>query len=443
MEDQPQSDKPETQTNQPLTQPETQAKPPEESKTNEPPVEASKNVDDTQKEPVPLSPSTNVKEDVSLQTPKQNMESAAKNKPKSGIKRPETSKRNIISPTSSNVKTSGYYNLLSICTPSRKQQRSLVAESIKMSNDMEKEKKTYEQRVQAMKNKIASLKKQEELLAKKMRQQELKREEMERIKDEKNSLKTDLMNAEKRIKKDLEKRSQHVAEEKTKLDQAVKQSLKDNLTRKQLEYRHSMNDKIKHNNNRKRYLTELGKVNKDQIMSIRGQHQQMKEDRMKYQIDQEEAIKEFYEKKKNKDYLDTQHLKDELVKLEEMEKKYFENLKITKQKSGMFIKDGTMLSMTYTDKKQPSKRGFSVAAQKTEKVENVGGSDFKKRMKSVAKNKSDKKGKGDGKEIPMKKDVKFEDEIKKEEEIVEKKEENKKEDNVIENVEKKEDNEGK
>ena len=67
---------------------------------------------------------------------------------------------------------------LDILSPSRRKQRSIVTETIKKSLNAQKEKQTYEQRVNIMKNKIAALKKQEDFLKRKMEQQALKEKEM-------------------------------------------------------------------------------------------------------------------------------------------------------------------------------------------------------------------------------------------------------------------------
>ena len=189
--------------------------------------------------------------------------------------------------------------------------RTGVTEVIKISNETEKEKKNYEQKVLALKNRIAALKKQEDELNRQLNKHHEKERNIQQIKEHKDRLKQALTNAE------IDKKKEEIK------------------NKKKIEYKQAMLEKTTTISVIKSINEETEKYNQSQFNKIKALHDKIKEEELKKQIKQEENVKQYYEKRRDHNVKKTEKLKKEMAELEKLEEECMKTLKTTQQKTNM------------------------------------------------------------------------------------------------------------
>ena len=213
--------------------------------------------------------------------------------------------------------------------------RTGVTEVIKISNETEKEKKNYEQKVLALKNRIAALKKQEDELNRQLNKHHEKERNIQQIKEHKDRLKQALTSAEIDKKKELEERKKKNEEEKKKIQLNITKKKEEIKNKKKIEYKQAMLEKTTTISVIKSINEETEKYNQSQFNKIKALHDKIKEEELKKQIKQEENVKQYYEKRRDHNVKKTEKLKKEMAELEKLEEECMKTLKTTQQKTNM------------------------------------------------------------------------------------------------------------
>lgn len=213
--------------------------------------------------------------------------------------------------------------------------RTGVTEVIKISNETEKEKKSYEQKVLALRNRIAALKKQEDELNRQLNKHHEKERSIQQIKEHKDRLKQALTSAEIDKKKELEERKRKNEEEKKKIQMNITKKKEEIKNKKKIEYKQAMLEKNTTISVIKSINAETEKYNQSQFNKIKALHDKIREEELKKQIKQEENVKQYYEKRREHNVKKTEKLKKEMAELEKMEEECMKTLKTTQQKTNL------------------------------------------------------------------------------------------------------------
>lgn len=213
--------------------------------------------------------------------------------------------------------------------------RTGVTEVIKVSNETEKEKRNYEQKVLALRNRIAALKKQEDELNRQLNKHHERERNIQQIKEHKDRLKQALTSAEINKKKELEERKKKNEEEKKKIQVNITKKKEEIKNKKKVEYKQAMLEKNTTISVIKSINAETEKYNQSQFMKIKALHDKIREEELRKQIKQEENVKQYYEKRRAHNVKKTEKLKKEMAELEKMEEECMKTLKTTQQKSNL------------------------------------------------------------------------------------------------------------
>lgn len=196
--------------------------------------------------------------------------------------------------------------------------------------ESKREKKLYEDKVQALKNHINAIKKQQSDLTKKAEKAKENEKYKMKLKQEKESIKQALLSAEIDRRNEMELKRKNIAEKKMKEENGMLMSKRRNKKDKKNEYRKFVihKKKLKKIINEDNYKSnEINKIIIDKIKR-----------------DREKTMNNLYQKKKNyinkvnnsyrityqNNLNETKKLKNELMKLEEIENQYLQNMKYTK-----------------------------------------------------------------------------------------------------------------
>lgn len=206
---------------------------------------------------------------------------------------------------------------------------SEIYNNFKAKQESKREKKLYEDKIQALKNHINALKKQQSDLTKKAEKAKENEKYKMKLKQEKESIKQALLSAEIDRRNEMEMKRKNIAEKKMKEENGILISKRRNNKDKKNEYKKLIIHKKK--------LKKI--VNEDNYKS--NEINRIIIDKIKR--DREKTINNLYQKKKNyinkvnnsyrityqNNLNETKKLKNELIKLEEIENQYLQNMKYT------------------------------------------------------------------------------------------------------------------
>ena len=194
-----------------------------------------------------------------------------------------------------------------------------------------KEKKLYEERVKILRNHINALRKQEIELNKKAELAKEKELNKNKLKQEKDHLKQVLLTKEMDRRNALEEKKKIIMQQKIKNDMHLKEQKQKMKNDKLNKYKKVKNDLKKaeerrnENNNKKEHIIH------DKIEEIRNERQKMRERSIQRRYVDKNRINKSYQMTYEDNINQTQKLKDELSKLENMEDQYIENIKKTQE----------------------------------------------------------------------------------------------------------------
>lgn len=201
--------------------------------------------------------------------------------------------------------------------------------NFKAKQESKREKKLYEDKIQALKNHINALKKQQSDLTKKAEIAKENKKYKMKLKQEKESIKQALLSAEIDRRNEMEMKRKNIAEKKMKEENGILISKRRNNKDKKNEYKKLIihKKKLKKIVNEDNYKSnEINRIIIDKIKK-----------------DREKTMNNLYQKKKNyinkvnnsyrityqNNLNETKKLKNELIKLEELENQYLQNMKYT------------------------------------------------------------------------------------------------------------------
>ena len=194
-----------------------------------------------------------------------------------------------------------------------------------------KEKKLYEERVKILRNHINALRKQEIELNKKAELAKEKEINKNKLKQEKDHLKQVLLTKEMDRRNALEEKKKIIMQQKIKKNMHLKEQQQKLKNDKLNRYKKVKNDLKKaeerrnENNNKKEHIIH------DKIEEIRNERQKMRERSMQRRLLDKNRINKSYQMTYEDNINQTQKLKDELSRLENMEDQYIENIKKTQE----------------------------------------------------------------------------------------------------------------
>lgn len=194
-----------------------------------------------------------------------------------------------------------------------------------------KEKKLYEERVKILRNHINALRKQEIELNKKAELAKEKEINKNKLKQEKDHLKQVLLTKEMDRRNALEEKKKIIMQQKIKNDMHLKEQKQKMKNDKLNKYKKVKNDLKKaeerrnENNNKKEHIIH------DKIEEIRNERQKMRERSLQRRCVDKNRINKSYQMTYEDNINQTQKLKDELSRLENMEDQYIENIKKTQE----------------------------------------------------------------------------------------------------------------
>ena len=194
-----------------------------------------------------------------------------------------------------------------------------------------KEKKLYEERVKILRNHINALRKQEIELNKKAELAKEKEINKNKLKQEKDHLKQVLLTKEMDRRNALEEKKKIIMQQKIKNDMHLKEQKQKMKNDKLNKYKKVKNDLKKaeerrnENNNKKEHIIH------DKIEEIRNERQKMRERSLQRRCVDKNRINKSYQMTYEHNINQTQKLKDELSRLENMEDQYIENIKKTQE----------------------------------------------------------------------------------------------------------------
>ena len=194
-----------------------------------------------------------------------------------------------------------------------------------------KEKKLYEERVKILRNHINALRKQEIELNKKAELAKEKEINKNKLKQEKDHLKQVLLTKEMDRRNALEEKKKIIMQQKIKNDMHLKEQQQKMKNDKLNRYKKVKNDLKKaeerrnENNNKKEHIIH------DKIEEIRNERQKMRERSIQRRYVDKNRINKSYQMTYEDNINQTQKLKDELSRLENMEDQYIENIKKTQE----------------------------------------------------------------------------------------------------------------
>ena len=194
-----------------------------------------------------------------------------------------------------------------------------------------KEKKLYEERVKILRNHINALRKQEIELNKKAELAKEKEINKNKLKQEKDHLKQVLLTKEMDRRNALEEKKKIIMQQKIKKNMHLKEQQQKLKNDKLNRYKKVKNDLKKaeerrnENNNKKEHIIH------DKIEEIRNERQKMRERSMQRRYADKNRINKSYQMTYEDNINQTQKLKDELSRLENMEDQYIENIKKTQE----------------------------------------------------------------------------------------------------------------
>ena len=201
--------------------------------------------------------------------------------------------------------------------------------NFKAKQESKREKKLYEDKIQALKNHINALKKQQSDLTKKAEIAKENKKYKMKLKQEKESIKQALLSAEIDRRNEMEMKRKNIAEKKMKEENGILISKRRNNKDKKNEYKKLIihKKKLKKIVNEDNYKSnEINRIIIDKIKK-----------------DREKTMNNLYQKKKNyinkvnnsyrityqNNLNETKKLKNELIKLEELENQCLQNVKYT------------------------------------------------------------------------------------------------------------------
>lgn len=222
-----------------------------------------------------------------------------------------------------------------------------LIQSYKLSTESEKERKQYEDRVLAMKNRLKALKKQENDLHRKMNVISNKEKELEMIKSKKENFKQALSSHKyERIRK-LDDQKKKNVEEKIRVSSGVKNAINDSRIKKHADFDLARNEKQIIVSLISEHIEQLGNKNQRRINQIKSEHENLKAEEQKRQMEREQQIIKIYQDKREKEAKTTSRLKNQIVELEKLEEQYIQSLQNTRL-AGM--KQSSMLKSNNTQK---------------------------------------------------------------------------------------------
>ena len=205
--------------------------------------------------------------------------------------------------------------------------KSQLVESMKEAKETDKERRLYEKKLLELKNRINSLKKQDDdlnkrLYLKKEREKDLtlKRKQNEKFKE---TLK--IANEDKR--NELEDKKRQIALAKEKLDKDLRYSYKCFLDNKFSKYKQAKENKDKMNNLISENQNKLLEKHKNNALLIKKERERVKEEEQQKRREKLEKIKKETKILCEENIRKTNRIKDEIAEMEKLEEKYMQNLK--------------------------------------------------------------------------------------------------------------------
>lgn len=226
-------------------------------------------------------------------------------------------------------------------------QNNKLIQQYKISTESEKERKQYEDKVIAMKNRLKALKKQENNLYRKIKIMSHKENKLEMIKTEKDTFKHALYSHKSESKRKLEYLKRKNTKEKIRVSSAVKNAINDSKMKKHADFDLARTEKqiivslISENNE------DLGNKNQKKINQIKSEYENFKAEEQRKQREREEQLIKYYKEKKEKEAMTSSRLKNQIVELEKLEEQYLESLQNSKIAE---IKHSSMLKLNNTEK---------------------------------------------------------------------------------------------
>ena len=236
--------------------------------------------------------------------------------------------------------------------------------NFKAKQESTKEKKLYEEKIQILRSHINALKKQQSDLAKKA----LKVRENEKIKikiqKNKESIKQALLSAEIDRRFEMQFKRKSIAEKKSKENKDLSVSKDRTKKNKIKEYKKALNlrqkfEQIMHEDN-----SNFIKMNKNLIDKIKTDRQKKKNILCKKKTNYLNKLNNSYRMTYQNNLNETKKLKSELVKLEQMEEEYLQNVKYTQE----FLQKN---NVGYTPIKSSEKFKSYINRDKTENKFNI------------------------------------------------------------------------
>ena len=204
-------------------------------------------------------------------------------------------------------------------------------EIYKAKQDSTKEKKLYEERVKILRNHINALRKQEIELNKKAELAKEKELNKNKLKQEKDHLKQVLLTKEMDRRNALEEKKKIIMQQKIKNDMHLKEQQQRMKNDKLNKYKKVKNDIKKAEERRNENNNKKENIIHNKIEEIRNERQKMRERSIQRRCVDKNRINKSYQMTYEDNINQTQKLKDELSKLENMEDQYIENIKKTQE----------------------------------------------------------------------------------------------------------------
>ena len=199
----------------------------------------------------------------------------------------------------------------------------------KAQQESAREKKFYEEKIRLIHNHIEALKKQQSYLSKKAQKEKETQRYKNKIKKEKQNIKQALLSAEIDKRNEIESKRKSIAQQKIKeqkemMDSKVrKKNYKLNEYKKAYIQKKEMEKIIIEDNNKN------NKVNKLLIDKIKLEREKNRNKLIKEQKNYIDKINNSYRLSHHNNLIETKKLKNELIKLEKVEKQYLQKMKYT------------------------------------------------------------------------------------------------------------------
>ena len=196
--------------------------------------------------------------------------------------------------------------------------------------ESEREKKLYEEKIRLIHNRIEVLKQQQSYLSKKAQKEKENEKYKDNIKREKENIKQALLSVEIDKRNEMVTKRKNITQKKLKEKKEMIISKEKIINDKSKEYKKAYMKKKEIENTINEDNNKFTKVNKILIGKIKSEREKNKKKLMNKKQNYIDKINNSYRQTYQTNLNETRKLKNELIRLEKIEEKYIDNMKLTK-----------------------------------------------------------------------------------------------------------------